>query len=112
MSYQSRQTNNRVTAAPECGPKSDILPLPAAAQDPFLEAVRAAASSQGLDEGEISGFLICPAGDCFLATATTGGAGSGIKITTGERFYMPYPGEQQLPLLYECAAEVFVWVLY
>lgn len=113
MSYQSRQTNNRVTAAPECGPASDIVELAAAAAGAdLMAAVRSEYGANDLAEGDISGIVISPSADCTLRTATTGAAGTGIKVAAGERFYIPYPGNQKATLLYDCADVVYAWVLH
>ena len=73
MSFQDKQINNRVTAAPELGPSSDIVIIPANAgagtAEPLMAAIAAkyaAATARELDAGGISGLLFCPGGAAFL----------------------------------------------
>lgn len=120
MSYQDKQTNNRVSLAPECSPASDIVSIPANAVPGTAEnimtaiaAAYAAATAKELDAGAISGIIISPTGACLLRTAKIGAAGTGgVQVANGERFYFPNPQAMSNPLLYEATDPVICWVLH
>jgi len=118
MSFQDKQINNRVTAAPELGPSSDIVIIPANAgagtAESLMAAIKAryaAATALELDAGGISGLLFCPGGAAFLRTTKTGAA-SGVPVATGERFYIPNPTNMTNDLQYECASACVVMVFH
>ena len=123
---KQRNTTQRLSSSPAWNTLGNIYELPANAvggtAESLLGALRtvAAAKSNDLKEGNISGILLSTKGggmaDCFLRTADTGtgaaDAGTGIHVVKDTTLYIPFPHFMATDLLYECAVEVYVAVFY